>query len=379
MRPSGVRGAVPVGHSPFWGMAMTFSLRLGLLNGALYGLALAVGVWGGQMLTLLRLPLHMPALLFPLATLILAGIGAVAGGLTAAINRSWAGAPIWALAGYAVVAVIGHTPYEIQSWLIGLLDPRFAGQAIYPYQQAAQARLFVAGFFLFIALVVLGLLQDYRLDGILSEIGPEGRLRPRGWFLLLAPLPFVVAVGWIADRNVQRPWQIAPAMVAEAIRVGRTYPGDLFDLSRETGFNYNAVKGLTQGMTAHYVLHIAELETHAVEVTARFDNGYAVHCRVWLDPAQLAFCYPADKPYREGLALLLAGESPRQCATCFVRATAEWEAWLAAQGQRIGAGPRIVVVQQWGSHVLVRVEGAGTLECLFGGLNPVTLLRCEAL
>ncbi len=358
---------------------MTSSLRLGLLNGALGGLALAAGAWCGQVITLLRLPLHMPVLLFPLTTLILVWLGAVAGGLTAVLNRSWVGAPLWALAGYAMIEVIGHTPYEIQTWLIGLLDPRFAGMAIYPYQQAAQARLFVAGFFIFIVFVVLGLLQEYRLDGILSEIGPEGRLQLRGWLLLFAPLPLVMATGWIADQNVQHPWRIAPAMVAEAIRVGQTYSGDLFDLSQESGFNYNAVKGLTQAMTARYVLHVAELEAHAVEVTARFANGYAIHCRVLLDPAQLAFCYPADKPYREGLSLLLAGASPRQCATCFVRATTEWETWLAAQGQRLGAEPHIVVVQQWGSHVLVRAEGAGVLECLFAGLNPVTLLCCEGV
>jgi hypothetical protein len=361
-------------------MIMPLPFRLGLFNGALIGLALAAGAWGGQAITLLRLPLHMPALLLPLATLALMLLGAVAGGLSAVGNRSWVGALLWALAGYGMIGIIGHTPYELQSRLIGLLDPRFAGLAIYPYNPAAQARLFVAGFFTFIVLVVLGLLQDYRLDGILGELEPSGRLRPRGWFLLVAPLPVVVAVGLIADHNVQRPWRMAPAMVNEAVRMGRTYPGDLFDLSRETGFNYNAVKGLTQAMSDRYVLHIAELEAHAVEVTARFDNGYAINCRVLLDPPQLSFCYPADKPYREGLALLLAGESPQQCMGCFVRTTAEWEAWLAAQGRRLGAAPTFTLQEQWGSHVLVRVsaaEGTAAIACLFGGVNPVRLLRCE--
>lgn len=351
-----------------------------LLNGALIGLALAVGAWGGQMLALLRLPLHIPALLFPLTTLALMLIGALAGGLTAVLNRSWVGALLWAVAGYAMVWIVGHTPYDIQSKLIGLLDRRFAGLDIYPYNPAAQARLFVAGFFMGIVLVVLGLIQDYRLEGVLAELEPQGHLRPRGWFLLLAPLPVVLAVGLIADHNVQRPWRMAPAMVDEAIRVGRTYPGDLFDLSRETGFNYNAVKGLTQAMTDRYVLHMAALEAHAVEVTARFDNGYAVNCRVLLDPPQLSFCYPADKPYREGLALLLAGESSQQCLGCFVRTTAAWQTWLAAQGRRLGANPTITLEQQWGGHVLVRVSAAdetAAITCLFGGVNPVTLLRCE--
>ncbi|MCX7851554.1 MAG: hypothetical protein N2383_02105 [Caldilineales bacterium] len=355
---------------------------MSLLNGALIGLALAVGAWGGQMIALLRLPLGVPAALFPLVTLALVLIGAVAGGLTAAFNRSWAGALVWALAGYAMVWIIGHTPYEIQSRLIGLLDRRFAGLDIFPYHPAAQARLFVAGFFTLIVLIVLGLIQDYRLDGITGEMGPNGRLQPRGWFLLLAPLPVVLTVGLIADHNVQRPWRMAPAMVDDAIRVGRTHPGDLFDLSRETGFNYNAVKGLTQAMSERYVLHMAEIEAHAVEVTARFDNGYAINCRVLLDPPQLSFCYPADKPYREGLALLLAGESSQQCMGCLIRTTTEWETWLAAQGRRLGSKPTITLERQWGGHVFVRVTAAdesAAIACLFGGVNPVTLVRCEAM
>lgn len=359
--------------------------RLGLLNGALIGLALALGAWGPSLAALLRLPvvLLLPSML--LGALALIGLGGLAGWLAAAWGTALGGGLVWLAASLGMIWLLGHQPHEGQSLLAGLLDPRFRGLAIYSFTPAAQVRLIMAGFFILLLLFVLGLLQQYRLEGVGREV-IDGRLAAGGWLLLLLPLPLVFATGLAADALLLRPYRQAPAMVQEVIQTGRSYPGDLFQLSLASGVNYSAIAGLRDDgrMDGDYTLGVAEADltaAQAVMVTAYFANGTWLNCRVIVDPAieQVTSCFDAGPPYRQGLAWLLAGNPPEACQGCVLRIGDQQRQWLAEVGRRWQGQSVVTREAQWGAHVLMRAAAPGNDEavlCLFSGLSPIMVERC---
>jgi hypothetical protein len=358
------------------------SLRLGLRNGLLIGLALALGAWAPDaiLLSTSHVRLLYPSLLLGcLALLLLGGLG---GWLATWLGRAFAGGLVWLLVAGLMTWTIGHLPYEGHSLTVWLADRRFWGLPIYSFSSAAQARLEMAGFFVVLLLTILGLIQDYRLDGVGSEIDADGRMSGRAWFLLLLPLPLVLGVGLVANNLVNNPLRTAPQLVHEAIRTGRTYPGDLFELSLDRGINYNAIAGVRDQMSAHYSLTIGEVElgvANTIFVVADFDNGAWINCRVVAD--QLSHCYDASPPYRQGFSTLLTtGETPEDCPRCTIRVNDEQRAWFLARSENFAASPRITRLAQWGSYVLMRAESPGSdyaVECLFNGISLVRLERCQ--
>lgn len=357
-------------------------LRLGLRNGLLVGLALALGSWSldAVFLSASRVRWAFPPLI--LGLLALTALGGAAGWLAVRWGNAFGGGLIWALASVGMTWVIGHLPYEGRTLTVWLVDRRFWGLPIYDFEPAAQARLVMAGFFVVLLLAVLGLVQDYRLEGIRLHVDDRGRLEPAGWFALLLPLPLVFAIGLAADNLINSPLRAAPRLVHQAIRVGRTYPGDLFELSLEEGVNYNAIAGVRDQMSAGYDLSIAQIDlgpSSTVFVAAHFDNGAWITCRVVAD--QLSHCYDTSPPYFQGLAgLLTAGQTPPDCRQCSVRVSEAWRDWFATQAGRWVEPPRVGRLAQRGSYVLMRAElpaGDDAVECLFRGVSPVELVRCS--
>jgi hypothetical protein len=355
--------------------------RLGRRQGWLTGLALALGAWGLHAVVLSNSHAQAiyPPLALGLAALLL--VGGLAGWLAALRDSTLWGGMIWLLAAIAMTWILGHVPHEGRSLLAWLTEPRFWGLPIYPYSPAARARLLMVGFFVVLFLAILGFLQSYRLEGIAGETEEDGRLTGRAWFLLLAPLPFLVGAGLIADNLLNTPERTAYRLVHEAIRTGRTYPGDLFELSLERGVNYNAIGGVREQMSAHYTLSTVDVvlgPANALVLRADFDNGAWIHCRVIAD--QLSHCYDASPPYVQGFsALLTQGQTPPDCRACTVRLTEEQRPWLEARAGRWEDGPAITRQAQAGSTILMEAQPAGkqpAVQCRFRGVSPVVLDQC---
>jgi hypothetical protein len=356
--------------------------RLGVRNGWLIGLALALGAWMPQALTLstAHVRLIYPSLI--LGTLVLMSLGGLASGLAAwRASGPWGGL-VWFLAAGSMTWTIGHLPYEGRSLIVWLADRRFWGLPIYPFSPAARARLMMVGFFVVLLLTILGLLQDYRLQSINSEIEASGRLSSRAWFLLVLPLPLAFGAGLIADNLMNNPTRVAHQLVDKAIRIARTYPGDLFELSLEKGINYNAISGVRDQLSAAYSSFTGEVHlgaTNSVVVVTHFDNDAWINCRVTAD--QLLHCYDASLPYRIGLpALLATGETPEDCRRCTIRASDEQRDWLLSRSENWEDPPHVTRLAQWGSYVLMEARSptAGSaVECLFHGISPVTLDHCR--
>jgi hypothetical protein len=356
-------------------------IRLGLLNGLFIGLVLALGVWALDAIFLIAAPVKPSSPGLILGALALVILGGLAGWLAAWVGRGWFSALVWGVTAVGMVWVIGHVPYEARSLLVWVGDRRSWGLPVYAFSDAAQAGMWLFGFFILLVLALLGFVQPYRVEGIAGETDADGRLGARGWFLLLVPLPLILAVGLVADNMMNSPMRVAPQLVHEVIRTGRTYDGNLFELSLEEGVNYNAIAGLEDLMSENYSLSLGSIDLGAAEtvyVVVDFDNGTWINCRVVLD--QVTFCYDASRPYMEGLpAMLASGMLPEDCPQCYFRTSEEQREWLQARGEMIGDSPLIGRLAQWGSYVLIQAEssdGEYVMQCLFEGASPVQLQRC---
>jgi hypothetical protein len=355
--------------------------KLGLRNGLLIGLALALGALAPRASTLSRAHVQgmYSALLLGLLALLL--LGGLAGWLAAWRSSALWGALLWLLASAAMTWTIGHLPYEGQTLAAWLGERNFWGLPVYGFSAAAQARLLMAGFFIVLCLTILGLLQNYRLEGITSETDSQGGLTGRSWFLLLLPLPLVFGVGLAADNIVGSSERVAQQLVHEAIRTGRTYEGDLFELSLKRGVNYNAIAGVRDQMSARYALSTGEVTLSAsssIVIVAHFDNGAWINCRVTAD--QLFHCYDASPPYLQGFpALLTEGEAPEDCRECAVKVDESQRDWILARSKHWEGTPHVTRLAQRGSYVLMQAQSPQTgygVRCLFHGISPVTLSHC---
>jgi len=356
--------------------------RLGLWNGVLVALALALGIWAPQavVLGMTRVQGFIFPLLLGVLTLLL--VGGLAGWLATLHESAVWGALIWFLAAGIMIWTAGHMPYEGRSLTQWMADRRSWGLPVYAFTAAARARLLMAAFFVVLCLTILGLLQNLRLEGIAAETNARDLPNGRGWFQMLLPLPLVFAAGLGADNLVNSPERTALRLVHEAIRTGRTYPGDLFELSLKRSVNYNAIAGVRDQMSAGYSLSTGAVSlgtANNILVVAHFDNGAWINCRV--TAGQLMHCYDAAPPYLQGFpALLLEGETPEGCRECTIKVDDLQRDWLLARRDDWAGAPRITPLAQWGTYVLLRAEApdsGSALECLFHGASPVMLEGCE--
>jgi hypothetical protein len=358
--------------------------RLGLLNGLLIGLALALGAWGLDAARAVRLPFPLALPAFLLSALALLTLCAAVSWLTSWLARTWLSMILWFLTGVLVMLIIGYQPFNGRTWTVWLADRRFYGLDVYPYTlQGTIAGLIIGGLFILLILTILGIFQNYRLENMVRELGASERLTRRTWFQLLLPLPIVALVAQFTSGSIDNPAVESVSIIHEVIEVGRTFEGDegdLFRLSQEQGVGYSAIRGVRDQLTENYTLGIGDVNptTSTAVVVAHFDNGAWVNCRVIAGQAN--FCEDASPPYTTGLVELIQGlPAAEDCRNCRPEASEEWQDWLRAQAVALGDRPQVTRLAQWGSEVLMRVEspaGDAAIECWFTGIQPVRLRSC---
>jgi hypothetical protein len=359
--------------------------RLGLLNGLLIGLALALGAWGVETIRTLGLPYPLALPTLWLSSLALLVLCAVAGWLTSRLAKTWLSTVLWFMTGIVVALIIGYQPYNGRTWMVWLADPRFRGLDIFPYTLGGTiAGLILGGLLIQLVLTVLGIVQHYRLEGMVRELGSHEQLNRRVWFQLLWPLPLVALTTLVTASSMDNPAAEAASIIHEVIEVGRTFEGDqadLFQLGLEQGVSYGAIGGVRDQLTETYTLGVGAVnpETSTVVVVAHFDNGAWINCRVIAGQAN--FCEDASRPYTTGLVELIQGvPAAEDCRNCQPEASEQWQSWLRDRAVALGERPQVTRLAQWGSEVLMRVESAtgdAAIECWFTGLQPVQLRSCE--
>lgn len=360
--------------------------RVGLWNGLLIGMALVIGAWGILIISLIKVPVTMLYGSLVVAGILIVFLCGFAGWLSARIARAWSTILIWLATSFLCVTVMAFQSSWIRTFIIWLTDLGFWGRTIFPATRFPSfnltfVALALAGFLIYLLVTVLAILQDGRLEGIQSALNNKGRLSGAAAVRLLLPLPFIALAGFITRDFMESadPAGVIP-LVHEAIQTGRTYQGNLFELSLKEGLNYNAIEGVRDQMSANYELSLGEVDDSmsTTFVVAHFDNGTWINCRVL--NGQLNFCYDASLPYTAGLSSLITGESlADDCSGCLPSINDDLANWLSRQGERFNGAPRITRISQRGSHVLMRAEspdGAAAVECWFEGNLRVRLVEC---
>lgn len=355
--------------------------RLGLLNGLLIGLALALGLWGFEAVRLASLPIPLPFPAFILSSLSLVLLCGFAGWLSSHSGGAGRAFLIWLIVAAIIAVLIDYLPNYGRTLAVWLADRRFWGLQVYPVAaDVTIGGLVLAGIFIILTLIVLALLQDYRLERVYSELGENEHLTAIAWFLLLLPLPLVAGAGFITNYIRTDATAAAVALVDKAIQTNLTHEGDLFQLGLEEGISYNALRGVRDQLSTVYSLRIGEVDQETVTtfVVAHFSNGAWINCRVINE--QLSFCYDAAPPYTIGLESLITGsEVPEDCRGCLPQVEDELADWLQARGDRFDGRPEIYRLAQWGRYALMRAEaenGEFAIECWFEGVSQVRLQRC---
>lgn len=355
--------------------------RLGLLNGLLIGLALALGIWGWEAITLLEVPvvLRYPSLIFA-ALLLITGFG-VTGWITGRMEKAGLVLLVWLVTAVLSTFLIAYQPTFGRTLTVWLADRRFWGLPVYPFTVGSLAAPVLAGFFVVLMLLLLAVLQNYRLELVSSEVSENGRLQFRAWLQLLLPLPFIFVAGVVTRDVVGDPSAQAVQTVQQALQRTLVYDGDLYQLGLREGLNYSAFNSVRDQLTADYEMAIGGLEPEAsiTYVVIHFANDAWVNCRLISD--YLSFCYDAAPPYTVGLASLITGEElPETCLGCLPRVGEgeDWHAWLQSKGANFSSPPQIRRLAQWGGYVLMRAESDDyALNCWFSGISPVRLDYCE--
>ena len=354
------------------------NLRLGWYNGLMLGVGLAIGAWAPELIGLGGAPVRWlyPALVLGMSLVTL--LGGLSGWLIARIDSALAGGVIGLATAMLATGVIVYLPFEGRTLIVWLSDRRFWGLPVYP-SESGLGSVF-AGLFPGLLLVLLGILQPYRLEGAQSALTSEGRLTPRAWLLLAWPVALAVAAGLITDDMKNRALRMPVQIVAEAIGAGRTYQGNLFELSRERRVNYNAIAGVRAQMSARYSLQVVEIDARneTVVVGAHFDNGAWIYCRVLA--FNLSYCYDASPPYTRGFAATLTGEGLDDCQACTIRVAPEASAWLQSHRSQFVGQPTITFLAQGGRYVWMRAAwpgGDSAIECLFSGARSIRLESCR--
>jgi hypothetical protein len=353
--------------------------RLGLLNGLLTGLALALGTWGWEAINLLDVPviLRYPSMIF--ATLVLvAGFG-LAGWITGRWEKVWGVLLVWLVTAVLSTYLIAYQPTFGRTLTVWLADWRFWGLPVYPFAIGYWAAPIFAGFFVVLMLLLLAFLQNYRLELASSEVNENGRLQFRAWIQLLLPVPFIFIAGMVTRDVVGDPTALAVQTVHQAIQRTISYEGDLFQLGLQEGLNYSAFNSVRDQLSPDYTMVVGGLEpeTAITYIVVHFANGAWVNCR--LIGETLSFCYDAAPPYTIGLTSLITGEAPPDdCLGCLPQVDADWQDWLQAKGVNFVGTPHIERLAQWGGYVLMRAETDDyALNCWFSGISPVLLDYCE--
>lgn len=358
-------------------------LRLGLLNGLLLGTAVAAGAWAAEFARLAALPVAQPYGSLALGCALLLLLCGLVGWLTARWRITWLTVLMWVGTAVLITMIIAHTPSTLQTVALWLADRRFWGMPLFrPPAELTFATYLVSGIFMILALILLSIFQDSRLQSIGREYLGGQRPGFSAWFKFLLPLLIAAGAGVITGNMYPNPNGATLQAVQRGIHAARTYEGDLFALGLAENMNYAAFNPVRDRLAGPYTLSVAAIDqtTSTVVVMAFFDSGVWIKCR--LLNGQLSFCEDASLPYTLGLAYLMTGTPlPEDCPGCVPIVPPEWATWLAEQGARFAGAPLITRQAAVGGIVLMRAEdenGRFAIECWFSGQPQVQLDRCTA-
>ena len=359
---------------------------LGLAYGVLIGLAIALGFWLPKIIVWASLPVWFPyggVIVSGLALLLLCGF---TGWLTSYLHRPLLAMGVWFVTAVLICVTLGRLPPLGQNWFIWLADDRFSGLPVVQ----SPSHLFwwsfaIAGFLMISLLPMMALLQNTNLARAYQELVNGQRLNARVSMSLLLPALLAALVGFLfPDLTTSAP-RDALVITDQAIQRVHNYDGELFQLSLDTGFNYNALDSVSDQLDGPYTLLVNEVvdEWSSAIITAHFDNGAWVNCRVNITQQRatyFSFCFDAGIPFTEGMNHLVYDNVPADsCRRCEVAADTTWQAWLQERASLFEEAPTWERVAQHGRFIIIEAvtDQNSVITCQLEGSEVIQLNSCE--
>ena len=365
--------------------------RLSLLNGLLIGLAIALGFWTLKLYNLFRLPVASETYLSGaiVSSFLIIALCMMISWVSGRLNKTWLTIILWLIAGGVIPIILGYIPAYSQNLSVWLADSLFAGSYVYAIPSSNEWWSFViAGLALVFILFILAVLQAIRLERAFNHLKPGGKLSAGASFSLLIPALFAGLGAYMMPDHLSSAPRAALAITHQAIQTVQDFEGDageLFELTRETGYNYIALNSVRDLLEGRYSLMVGEVDPDGsrVVIIAHFDDGGWVNCSVNTFAGQatyLSFCADASRPYTEGFASLITGEPvPENCLNCLPEANKEWVNWLQSRAAQFQGSPQFERLIQQGSYVWMQASSPDSMyavDCLFSGIADTQLQKC---
>jgi hypothetical protein len=359
--------------------------RLGLWQGLLIGFGIVIPFWLPKLIILARLPLQFPYGGIIVSSVAIFLLCAATGWLTSHMRRVSLVMISWLVTAVLICVSLGYLPPAGNNWAIWLADGRFANLSIFqPPGHLFWWSYVIAGLLLIVLLTLMGVLQNINLVKAHQELG-NGRLNRKATFILLLPaLLASLGAAVIPDLSGGAP-RGALSYTHQGIQTARSYDGDLFWFSQDSGFNYNALESVLDQLDGSYTLLVNEIDPSwsSIVVTAHFDSGAWVNCRVNSDQRKatyLSFCFDAAPLFTEGLNYLLNGETPPEaCRRCEIMADSNWQQWLQERVNRFDTTPKWERLAQYGRFTFMQAttDSGYSITCQLEGAEDVQVVSCE--
>lgn len=347
--------------------------RLGLGYGLIAASAFALTAWVFDAVGMAGAHAQTPWLKLVLGIPLCLAAGAFAGWLTAALDSPLAGIVLWALMGGGFSWLAVHLPYEGQSLLLGVLNPRFLALQVFPpvdgIASALQVLILVAG----VLAAITGALEMTMLDMARGAAGRFARFLSLG---LTAPLMILagVSANTIANWPLLAPLRATDRVIQIALQAQST------PLSREDALALHlaALNPLRDLINRPRQLSLSgydsDLGAFGVEINL---GGTWGRCFVVGD--QVSFCTQTEAIYQEGMSCLLGNES-LDSSRCSIDVDDDARQWLLEHRQSLGASPPVALLDRLGTVALLTLTArdGSRFTCEARWVQPPIVEWCRA-
>jgi hypothetical protein len=358
-------------------------LRAGAGYGLLFGLGFALFVWGYDALALSQSSADMAwaKLLMGLPCLLI--IGGIAGILGAWSSSALLTTFVWAVAMGGIGWIAGHIPFAGMSWLAGVINPRFAGLAPWPYTEGNELRTLLV----VIAYVVygfgVGYVETLAIEWAWDRATPEGRLKMGAWSVLLVAWLVALPPTFVLDYLVMSPVRTPQVRVANLVE---TYLEGGEEAVSATGQNINEAQRHGARFTPRYAIYFSGFDpTSKTFYTGYsdvvFDTGFALRCTVMGD--QVTFCDDLSQKLNLYIGQMVqAGKTGERLWLAnpmkTFSVTEDVVTRLQTHREGLSDAYRLTITAQKGPWMFVtaQFDAGTTMTCRFHGNVVVTVDQC---
>ncbi len=349
--------------------------RIGLAFGVLMGFAFVLGAWGSDAIEMWQASAQLPWLRLVLGVVLVVPLAGLVGWLVAWSDNALVGLVAWLGAGVLFSYWAGHIPYELVSWVVGRINPDFQDLPIYPFNESALTRLWMAAALSGVLFGIGGALQTMVVDTASTTSNAGRRL-----VTFLVCIPFFVGAGILTDMLIQRPLRQPLVVVNELIQLALDTEGQPVDKDLARSMHLGALKSVSHLLHQPRRLIMGDYDLDTLEsgrVLVDF-NGDWVRC--WVVAGQPSFCQLSSDFYGDAFTCLweTAGQGREGCQVKLGEEAQKWFAdWQAQGGEPWSIKPNIQVRSQYGAVALLSVRiGEKPYDCRFQDLPRLTLEAC---